>query len=71
MQSPNVGRPGQIQLHRSTSNRMVAGVCGGIAESLGVDAMVVRLVTLILLVPFSVVVLLLYTVLALLLPVRD
>ena len=50
---------------------MIAGVCGGIAESLGVDPMVVRLVTLILLVPFSAMVLVLYVVLALLLPEHD
>jgi phage shock protein PspC (stress-responsive transcriptional regulator) len=71
MQSPNLGRPAQIQLHRSRTNRMIAGVCGGIAESLGVDPMVVRLVTLILLVPFSAMVLVLYVVLALLLPEHD
>jgi phage shock protein PspC (stress-responsive transcriptional regulator) len=71
MERPNLGSQTQVQLHRSSTNRMIAGVCGGIAESLGVDAMIVRLVTLILLVPFSGFVLLLYVVLALLLPVRD
>ena len=30
-------------LHRSRRNRMIAGVCGGIAESLGWDVTMVRL----------------------------
>jgi phage shock protein C len=29
-------------LHRSTKNRMIAGVCGGIAEHLGMDPTLVR-----------------------------
>jgi phage shock protein C len=32
-----------FKLHRSASDRMVAGVCGGLAESLGVDAAVIRI----------------------------
>jgi phage shock protein C len=31
------------RLYRSTSNRMLAGVCGGIAEFFGIDATLVRL----------------------------
>lgn len=30
-------------LHKSLDNRMLAGVCGGIAESLNVDALWIRL----------------------------
>ncbi len=30
-------------LHRSTENRMIAGVCGGIAEYFGIDPTLVRL----------------------------
>ena len=30
-------------LYRSRSDRMVAGVCGGIAETFGVDATLVRI----------------------------
>jgi phage shock protein C len=29
-------------LHRSTQNRMIAGVCGGLAEYLGMDPTLVR-----------------------------
>ena len=32
-----------MALHRSRRNRMIAGVCGGLAESLGWDATLVRL----------------------------
>jgi phage shock protein C len=31
-----------MPLHRSTSNRMIGGVCGGIAEWLGWDPTLVR-----------------------------
>ena len=31
------------RLHKSSSNRKIAGVCGGIAEYLGVDPTVIRL----------------------------
>ncbi|GAA1868965.1 hypothetical protein GCM10009836_56870 [Pseudonocardia ailaonensis] len=39
--SENEKKP--FRLHRSTEDRMVAGVCGGLAESLGVDAAVIRI----------------------------
>ena len=38
---PAAGR--KFRLRRSRTNRMVAGVCGGLAESLGVDAAVLRI----------------------------
>ena len=37
------------RLHRSRTDRQIAGVCGGIAEYLKVDPSIVRLVTVILL----------------------
>mgnify|MGYP003444527461 FL=1 len=33
------------QLTRSTSNRMIAGVCAGLGEYLGIDPPIVRLLT--------------------------
>jgi len=33
----------QKRLYRSKKNRMIGGVCGGIAEHLGVDPTIVRL----------------------------
>lgn len=34
-----------MKLHRSTSDRMISGVAGGIAEELNVDSTLVRLIT--------------------------
>lgn len=34
----------QDRLYRSRSNRMIAGVCGGIAERFGLDPTLVRIV---------------------------
>jgi phage shock protein PspC (stress-responsive transcriptional regulator) len=50
---------------------MLAGVCGGLAHSLGVDPLLVRVVALALLIPFHVFTVLVYVVLALVLPVED
>jgi len=36
------------KLYRSKENRKIAGVCGGIAEYFGVDPIIVRLITLVL-----------------------
>ena len=36
------------KLYRSVADRKIAGVCGGIAEYLNVDATIVRLVTVVL-----------------------
>lgn len=36
------------KLRRSTTNRMIAGVCGGLAEYFNVDPVVVRIVFLLL-----------------------
>lgn len=37
-------------LRRSTSDRMIAGVCGGLAEHFGIDSAMLRLVTILLIV---------------------
>ncbi len=38
----------QKKLYRSTNDKIIAGVCGGIAEYVGVDATVVRLIAVLL-----------------------
>ena len=38
------GRSAAVPLHRSRKHKMIAGVCGGIAEWLGWDPTVVRIV---------------------------
>jgi phage shock protein PspC (stress-responsive transcriptional regulator) len=43
------GGPGQYKRwHRSRRDRMLAGVCGGVGESLGVDPVVIRVVVVVL-----------------------
>jgi phage shock protein C len=39
------------RLYRSRTDRMLAGVCGGIAEYFDIDPVIVRLVAVILLLP--------------------
>ncbi len=58
----------QRHLHRSKTNKMIAGVCGGIGELLGIDANIIRLAALLLAIPFNVLIVLLYLALAMLLP---
>lgn len=41
-------RQGSSRLFRSRTNRVLAGVCGGIAENFGSDPTAVRLATLVL-----------------------
>jgi phage shock protein C len=41
----------QKKLYRSKKNRMIAGVCGGLAEYLNVDPVIIRLIAVILLLP--------------------
>lgn len=36
------------KLHRSAKNKIIAGVCGGIAETYGFDATLIRLITVLL-----------------------
>ena len=55
------------RLHRSRTNRQIAGVCGGIAEYLNADASGIRLATIILMFGFGTG-LLAYLVCALVLP---
>lgn len=42
--------PAPRQLRRSVADRSLAGVCGGLAEFFGVDSLLVRIVTLLLIV---------------------
>ncbi len=39
------------RLYRSRKDRMIAGVCGGIAEYFNIDPVIVRIIALILLLP--------------------
>ncbi|MDO4283104.1 MAG: PspC domain-containing protein [Clostridia bacterium] len=59
----------QNRLHSSKRNRMVFGVCGGIAESLGIDPSIVRILTVVVaLVTTGIPVVLIYLLLSFILP---
>jgi phage shock protein C len=70
-QPPLNQRQARPRLHRSANNRMIAGVCGGLARTLGVDPLLVRVVALALLIPFHIFTVLVYVVLAVTLPIED
>ena len=60
--------PERPVLRRSRSNRMIAGVCGGLAEFFGISSFWVRLAFLISLIPGGVPGLLLYLILCFVIP---
>jgi phage shock protein C len=39
----------ETRLYRSRKERMIAGICGGVAEYFGIDPVIVRIVALVLL----------------------
>jgi len=41
----------QKRLYRSSTNKMIAGVCGGLAEYFNVDPVIIRIIAVILLLP--------------------
>lgn len=57
-------------LTRSSSDKFVAGVCGGLARSLGIDSGLVRILTVVLSFFFGIV-LVLYIALWLVLPLEE
>ena len=68
-------RPERNQICRSRNHRMIAGVCGGIAEYFGLDPTIVRIAFVIgalVMAPMSApLVVLLYSILAMLLPLEP
>ncbi|MFI5275398.1 MAG: PspC domain-containing protein [Candidatus Saccharimonadales bacterium] len=56
------------KLYRSRKNRMIAGVCGGLAEYFHIDPVIVRLIALFLLLPGGAPGLLPYLILWILVP---
>ena len=58
------------KLYRSTTNKKIAGVCGGLAEYLSIDATIIRLIWA-LFVLFAGTGILAYIVCALILPIKP
>lgn len=40
----------KMNIHLSSTNKMLGGVCGGLAESIGIDATIVRILAMALLI---------------------
>jgi len=59
------------RLYRSTKDKMIAGVCGGIAEYFDIDPVIVRVVFVILLLPGGLPGLLPYIILWIIVPVHP
>lgn len=58
-------------LHKSKNNRVLFGVCGGLSDSLGIDAPVLRLIFVFGAIFSGSLLLWAYLLLALVLPTRD
>ena len=56
------------QLHRSVTNRMIAGVCAGIGEYANIDPTIVRLMTVLLLFLTGGGIIIAYLIMALIIP---
>jgi phage shock protein C len=61
----------QKQLTRSQHNKKLMGVCGGIAEYMGWDPTIVRVVTILALIPLHFSVVLAYIILAAIMPAQP
>ena len=61
----------QKQLTRSQYNKKLAGVCGGIAEYMGWDPTIVRVVAVLALIPLHLTVVLAYIILAAIMPAQP
>ncbi|WP_249871297.1 PspC domain-containing protein [Oceanobacillus saliphilus] len=59
------------RLYRSTSNKMISGVLGGLGEYFNVDATILRLIFVILLIPSFMTFALIYLVAALIIPIDE
>lgn len=58
------------KLYRSRTDRMIAGVCGGIAKYFGIDSTIVRVITFLLIIPGGVSIWV-YIALALIVPLEP
>jgi phage shock protein C len=59
------------KLYRSNTNKIIGGVCGGLAEYTGLDANIIRLIAVLLLLPGGLPGLLPYVLLWILVPVKS
>jgi phage shock protein C len=59
------------RLYRSKNNRMLAGVCGGLARYFDIDPVLVRVLAVVFLVAFNIMTVLAYLLLTIIVPIED
>ncbi len=61
----------QKRLYRSRTNRMIAGVCGGIAEYFNTDPTLIRIIAVVFLIAFNIAAIIGYLVMAIIVPLAG
>lgn len=64
-------QPSRNRLYRNKNRAILAGVCAGVSDWTGVNLTALRIIVLLLAIPFTAVMIIGYVILALLLPVRP
>jgi phage shock protein C len=59
------------RLYRSRKNRMIAGVCGGLAEYFNTDPTLIRILAVVFLVAFNIMAVIGYLVMAVVVPLES
>ena len=59
------------RLYRSRKSRMLAGICGGIAEYFNIDPVIVRIIAVIILLAFNLMAVIAYIILIFIIPLED
>ena len=59
-----------MDIHKSNKNKVIGGVCGGLAEAMGISPLLLRIIT-VFLVPFAGISVVVYLALCLILPSAD
>ena len=59
------------RLYRSRNNRMLAGICGGIANYFNIDPVIVRIIAVICLLAFNIMAVIAYIILIFIIPLES
>jgi len=59
------------RLYRSRKSRMLAGICGGIAEYFNIDPVIVRIIAVIILLAFNLMAVIAYIILIFIIPLEG
>jgi phage shock protein C len=59
------------RLYRSRNNRMLAGICGGIANYFNIDPVIVRIIAVICLLAFNIMAVIAYIILIFIIPLEG